>query len=360
MTSTEVAVTQSAAPHTHAMQKARHALDLIEQNGLAPDHRNYELWYAYALGRDRSLVSAMDALLARNGKITPEDMQQLYRNHSIHGQTAETSAKAGDQLADELDEICNMIELAIGSTRDYGHSLADISTDLDEDIERGKLRRLVASLAEKTKKSIDETGMLEANLRESRNDMNALRDVLNAVRTETLTDALTSLANRRHFEDVLNITLAAPAVKTAPLTLMMIDVDHFKMFNDTHGHRAGDQVLRLVAATIRQNLPQHATASRYGGEEFAMVMPGVRLTQAKQIADRIRRSLSAKDLVKVSSGESLGRITASVGVAELTRIDTPASLIERADQLVRVAKSAGRDRTIGEDEMNVQRTLKAG
>lgn len=353
-------MTQTAAPQNTAMQNARRALDLIEHHGLMPDSKTYEIWYAYTLGRDRSLVSAMDGLIAKKGKVTAEDMLTLYQNYSMHGHTAEASAKAGDQLAADLDDVCAMIELAIGSTRDYGRSLSAISSGLHDDIDRDHLRRMVASLAEKTRKSIDESRTLETNLREARNEMNALRETLNAVRTESLTDPLTNLANRRHFEEVLNVTIASAATNTAPTCLLMLDVDRFKMFNDTHGHRAGDQVLRLVAATIRQTMPQHATAARYGGEEFAMILPGIAAEQAKQVADRIRRTLSAKDLVKVSSGESLGRITASIGIAGLTHADTAASLIERADRCLYMAKKAGRDRTVMEEDFRQQPGLKAG
>ena len=278
-------------------------------------------------------------------------LNALHRRFNTTHQVADQSAKTGDQLASEIDDVCNMIELAIGSARDYGHSLQDITTDLNDETNRDQLRRMVSVLAETTRKSIDETRTLEANLRESRNDMNALRETLQAVRTESLTDALTGVANRRRFDDVF-LTAIANAPKTmAPISLMMVDIDRFKLFNDTHGHRAGDQVLRLVAMTIRQHLPKDATAARYGGEEFAVILPGYRTTHARQLADKIRRMLSAKDLVKVSSGTSLGRISASIGIAQLAPDDTPASLIERADRCLYTAKRAGRDRTVCEEEM---------
>lgn len=344
------------------MPKARRALDFIEQHGLEPDPKNYEIWLAYAQARDRALVNAIDALVAEKGEISAEDMALIYKNHSPSGQVSETSAKAGAKLAAEIDSACNMIELAIGSTREYGHSLKDISSDLGTEVDPSMLIDIVASLIEKTRRAVDENQTLEANLRESRNEMNALRETLEAVRTQSLTDALTGIANRRHFDNVLQDAVAVAQGQKTSMVLMMIDIDYFKIFNDTHGHRAGDQVLRLVAATVRQNLPPDSMVARFGGEEFAVVMPGIRASQAKPVADRIRRTLSAKDLVKVSTGESLGRITASAGIAELHMRDTIASLIERADRCLYAAKRLGRDRTVAEDlqQAGAAETRRAG
>lgn len=344
-----VNVTSAPSSNVNDLVQARRALDLIERFGLDPDPKHYEIWYAYVRSRDRALVSALDDLINKNGIVTSDDMAHIFKNYSPSGQISETSAKAGAQLAAEIDGVCTMIELAIGSTHEYGNSLEDLSGDINPGIDASMLAAVVNELSEKTRRAVDENQTLEANLRESRNEMNALRETLEAVRTQSLTDALTGVANRRYFDNLFQVCFAETQKQNRPMSLMIIDIDLFKLFNNTHGHRAGDQVLRLVAATVRQNLPADATVARYGGEEFAVVMPGIRLAQAKAIADRIRRRLSAKDLVKVSSGESLGRITVSAGIAEMNQSDTIASLIERADRFLYAAKKGGRDRTICEE-----------
>ena len=102
-----------------------------------------------------------------------------------------------------------------------------------------------------------------------------------------------------------------------PLSLMMIDIDHFKTFNDNYGHLTGDQVLRLVGMSLKQNVKGQDIAARYGGEEFAVVLPNTALRQALTVADHIRRAVMTKELMKRSTGENLGRVTISVGVAML-------------------------------------------
>jgi diguanylate cyclase len=138
-----------------------------------------------------------------------------------------------------------------------------------------------------------------------------------------------------------------------PLSLMMTDVDQFKKFNDTYGHLTGDQVLRLVAMSVRQNIKGQDIAARYGGEEFAVVLPNTVLRSATTVADHIRRAVMTKELMKRSTGEHLGRVTISIGVAQLRRNDTVQSLIERADTCLYAAKRSGRNRVICETDPEV-------
>jgi diguanylate cyclase len=142
--------------------------------------------------------------------------------------------------------------------------------------------------------------------------------------------------------------LTEGAARDDALSLMMIDIDRFKFFNDTFGHLTGDQVLRLVAQCVRQNVKGQDIAARYGGEEFAVVLPHTALRQALTVADHIRRAVMSKDLVKRSTGEGLGRVTISIGVATQRKSDTAQTLIERADACLYAAKRTGRNKVICE------------
>ncbi|MGB6807341.1 MAG: GGDEF domain-containing protein [Pseudolabrys sp.] len=127
---------------------------------------------------------------------------------------------------------------------------------------------------------------------------------------------------------------------------MLTDIDHFKTFNDNFGHLTGDQVLRLVAMSVKHNVKGEDTTARYGGEEFAVILPNTILRAAVTVAEHIRRAVMAKELMKRSTGEHLGRMTISIGVATLRKGDTGQSLIERADTCLYAAKRHGRNRVI--------------
>lgn len=151
------------------------------------------------------------------------------------------------------------------------------------------------------------------------------------------TDALTGIANRRTFESVLEKELSRAARKGEQVTLMMLDVDHFKSFNDNHGHQAGDEVLQLVARTLAGASRDFDTAARYGGEEFAVVLPSCSPKEAAPVAERLR-SL-------VGDIKTVAAVTASAGVATFpNNANDPASLIKAADEALYESKAAGRNR----------------
>src|SRR5207302_9224346 len=165
-----------------------------------------------------------------------------------------------------------------------------------------------------------------------------------AIRVETLTDPLTTLGNRKYFDRAIAAAVQSASACSEPLSLLMLDIDHFKSFNDNYGHLTGDQVLRLVAMSLKQTIKGHDLTARYGGEEFAVVLPNTALRQALTVADHIRRAVMAKELKKKSTGEILGRVTISVGVSMLQASEDVDALIDRADACLYAAKRNGRNR----------------
>jgi diguanylate cyclase len=125
--------------------------------------------------------------------------------------------------------------------------------------------------------------------------------------------------------------------------MLLIDIDHFKKFNDTHGHQIGDDVLRLIAQGLKESVNGRALAARYGGEEFAVLLPDSDLDGAKVVAEDIRTAISRKVLRKRSTGETLGRVTVSIGAAEYQRLEDLDEFVHRVDRLLYAAKQTGRN-----------------
>jgi diguanylate cyclase len=240
----------------------------------------------------------------------------------------------------------------MGTASSYTESLADATSKLGSAKDSNGLRAIIESLVQSTKEVERSNHALELRLKASKQEINELQENLEAVRHESLTDPLTSLANRKYFDQSLAKYLA-DAAKGDALSLMMIDIDRFKSFNDSFGHLTGDQVLRLVAQCVKQNVKGQDIAARYGGEEFAVVLPHTVLRQGLTVADHIRRAVMGKDLVKRSTGESLGRVTISVGIATYRKGDTAQTFIERADMCLYAAKRTGRNRVICEADPEV-------
>jgi diguanylate cyclase (GGDEF)-like protein len=160
---------------------------------------------------------------------------------------------------------------------------------------------------------------------------------------------LTGLGNRRCFDDALASAWADCTAKQVPLTLIMLDVDHFKKFNDSQGHQAGDACLRRIAAAVApctRGLTD--TAARYGGEEFAIILPDSPFDAGRAVAERVRQAVARCAIPHPAAGPP-GIVTASLGVATVlpTAGGVPASLIETADKCLYAAKRSGRNR-VGE------------
>jgi diguanylate cyclase len=315
--------------------------------------RNFEIWYAYASGYHPALNQQINATLKAKGTISEADLVQMYENFLSPTRLTERIDLVGSQVKGEIDQVMAMIDAAVGSASSYTESLAGATEQLVQSKDRDGLRTIVETLVQTTKAMEISNRNLEDRLHASKQEINDLQENLEAVRTESLTDPLTQLANRKFFDSTLEKSIAEAVERNEALSLMLTDIDHFKTFNDSFGHLTGDQVLRLVAMSVKHNVKGKDTAARFGGEEFAVILPNTTLRAAVTVAEHIRRAVMAKELMKRSTGENLGRMTISIGVATLRKADSGQSLIERADMCLYAAKRHGRNRVICETDPEV-------
>lgn len=198
---------------------------------------------------------------------------------------------------------------------------------------------------------------LEQRLQEAQEAISELRGRLARAERNANTDSLTGIANRRGFSEFLRAIVAEAKRDRQPLALMMIDVDHFKAFNDRYGHHVGDHVLRLVATALSA-LPGGARcASRFGGEEFVVVLPNASLAQARALAEETRTSLAGRRFIMRGSGERLSQITVSIGLAELRSSELADHLVRRADAALYRAKQAGRNCVVADALLEASHSL---
>jgi two-component system cell cycle response regulator len=162
-----------------------------------------------------------------------------------------------------------------------------------------------------------------------------------------ITDGLTGLYNRRYMESHLATLVEQAAGRGKPLTLLVLDIDYFKSINDTHGHDAGDDVLREFATRVRKSIRGIDLACRFGGEEFVIVMPETDMAVAALVAERIRRRIAGEPF-PIEQGTKALDVTLSIGLAALSSNDTGASILKRADQALYRAKRDGRNRVVAD------------
>lgn len=346
-------MTVQADEHERTMAFAEIALGQIRALRQPAYPRNYELWYTYATGYNQSLNQTVNETLARSGTLSAIDLDQIYETYLSPVKMTDRIDNVGGQIMEEIEQVMSTIDTAVGSATHYTESLATATQRLGSAKDREGLRAIVENLVRATKDMERTNNALEQSLKASKQEISQLQQNLEAVRHESLTDPLTSLANRKYFDQALDKAIASSIASGSPLALMLTDIDHFKVFNDTFGHLTGDQVLRLVALSVKQNVKGQDIAARYGGEEFAIVLPDTTLRAAVTVADHIRRAVMTKELMKRSTGEHLGRVTVSIGVAILHKGETVQSLIERADACLYAAKRCGRNRVMCETDPEV-------
>jgi diguanylate cyclase len=325
---------------------AERATALMRQYGPSATPRAYAVWYNHVAGLYPKMTEAIAPLMARGG-VTETEIDTLYEAY-LDGQNL---VRAADQTSRtvlaEITSLTEALDLSLGSTAQHGESLRTLLQDLGgTGLDRARILEIVGALVATTREVADSNRVLEARMRESRSEIESLRETLEATRRESLTDPLTGLPNRKQFEESLHALVEEAVAERKPASLVVIDVDFFKRFNDLYGHLTGDQVLRLVGAVMRETITAGATPARFGGEEFAILLPGLSRVQARALAEKVRTSVMTRELVKRATGEVLGKVTISLGVAAVRTSDTAVSLLERADQCMFRAKREGRNRTV--------------
>jgi diguanylate cyclase len=323
---------------------ARKALEAMEANQVWPTPLNFELWLHYVAAKDTPLGKAIGRMVDENEPFTDTIGEALAAKHLPRLQLNGALLTAGDALSKELDTVSRAIESARETNEAYGEQLASASQSLDA-ATPPTVRAMVETLASATQRVRQENKSLEDRLADTTAEVTRLRSSLELVRRDAMTDGLTNLANRKAFDSALERALLSSDASGEALTLAVIDIDHFKKFNDTWGHQTGDQVIRFVASVIARAGAEPRTAARYGGEEFALILPGDGAYAARSILEELRDEVASRVLKRRSTNQDLGAVTVSVGLAERLPGEPMASLIERADAALYASKHGGRNCT---------------
>jgi diguanylate cyclase len=330
---------------------AREALAWLSERNVPPTPENFKLAYTYVEGQNVELKRGFDALMAVGSKFDPDTMSAQHQRYFPTGADDETVAEFSAKISTEVNSVLQLLAKASQDHSDYKETLSSASGQLEDSrLAQDGIKSLVNKMIGATRAMEMRTQELEGKLQTSSQEIAELRDRLEATQQDTIRDHLTGIPNRRAFDIELTSSIEATRDSAEPLSLVMFDVDHFKQFNDTWGHQTGDQVLRLVANCIADTARHSDTTTRFGGEEFAVIMPSTTLADAIQWANQVCNIVRSKRLVKRSTGGKLGVVTISAGVVKHKPGETEAQFIRRADTCLYAAKHAGRDRVVSESD----------
>jgi diguanylate cyclase len=307
--------------------------------------KNYSLIYYYFAGESVALKNELDGLIARNTPLTSDLSEKLFTQYVC---------KCGEVVNDNFHaEIINTLSSVLEAFVDLAGRTTQSNTFLKGHIEKleavsepAEVLEIAAEIIRETTSFIDATQSFEESLRDTTSEIDQLKSELDKARQQAFNDALTGLMNRRGFDNALEESISEVLKNHSPMCLLLIDIDHFKSVNDTHGHLVGDKVLRGLSKLLVNKMRGNDFLSRYGGEEFAVILPNTPLKGAFTVAENLRLSARKLRIKNVKTGDRLADVTISTGVACYRKGESTDDFINRCDQALYRAKNLGRNRTV--------------
>lgn len=321
------------------------AVPLMMKHHVAATPANYALWYTYVDNVIPQLNRELDGVIENYGVCPPAAGEQLYNNHiASRAETDMHDLRANIEIL--VNEVASSVSDTLTDTSQFS-KMIDKSFDSlerveDESMSLEEVMKVIRQLVVESREIRHSTRFLNSQLENATNEIQQLKSQLAEVQQDALFDSLTSLYNRRAFDGDLN-TLCRSEQK---MCLILADIDHFKSFNDNYGHLFGDTVIKAIARRIQLSCRDGIHAYRFGGEEFALIVPNKSLRIARQFAESLRRAIEKLSIKDRRTSEQVGNITISLGVAELQPGEPANALIERADKLLYESKELGRNRVM--------------
>jgi diguanylate cyclase len=320
---------------------AEAAMASMTRFAITPTPDNFAIWYEYHAGRNPSLQRTIDIVISNRRGFDSAALKELHNSffstteeQQVLRQTSLRVMEAAKEVLDLLDAVVTD-EILRAPVED---EISDMRT-----MSFSHLTKLLEHLISETGEMAKRTDRLGIRMQRSAEKIEALERTLDDARRDATIDALTGISNRRCFDANLN-TLAGEAMNSGEeLCLMLLDVDHFKKFNDTWGHQVGDEVLQFVALTMQQTVRGQDHAARYGGEEFAIILPNTPIEGAMKVGENLRQALEKHNLFSRTAQQQLPNITVSIGISYYDPGEVLADLSRRADGALYQAKHDGRN-----------------
>lgn len=333
-----------------ARQKLEAALEKMRQFHIPPTPENIMVWYHYEHEDIPQLNVEVDKVIARTGSFSAQLNSQLYQRYfaEMDRKKLELLQDAMRQLITHFSDHLKVLNDDLGG---YEDALTQCADSLQGDINSEELAKLIQMLLRETLEAKEVSTCARKKIDSLNQEVSQLRASLQELERSALEDALTGIANRRAFDQIFKDQLALTGNSPSGCCLLLIDIDNFKRFNDKYGHQSGDKVLRFVATMLKKMTKGQDFVSRYGGEEFALILPATGYSGGMSLAKTLVVNIAGSRLTIDAQKKLVDFVTVSVGVSWSRKGDTTESLFRRADASLYHAKETGRNRVIGQQDL---------
>ena len=313
----------------------------------------YRLWFVYFTEENPALNEEMNEILSSAVFFSKSITERLYQKYF----QKETDSQMIDQVHQETQKIIKGIfsELLDGSklTNEYGSNMERYAQQLNSATELPEVQQIVKGIIKETSAMAENSHQLESKLKDATAQTDNLKKQLEVTEKDALTDALTGINNRKAFDKTLGRFIDTFKKENKEFCVVLFDIDHFKNFNDTYGHKTGDYVLEMIGGILHDCVQGADFPARYGGEEFVVLLAETSLDKAVIVAERIRMKIFLKKPVDPSTGMPIRKISASFGVSLFNDRDNTETVVERADKALYLAKESGRNNVKYEGDLSL-------
>jgi len=326
---------------------AHNVMTLVAELNLQPTPQVYHVFYSYLTDEIPELSQLIKVLIRNTQELDEETVFRIY--HKFLGAHAmQQRLNLGvEGLQAAVERVEEAVHNVIRETEGFCEHLDNASDQLNaDDVTLEVARDVTRGLSSATRDAHGRYSEFNGCLDEYHNEVRRVRSELELVRRDALTDTLTGIANRKNFDASLRDAVTTTMETGAPLSLLMIDIDHFKNFNDSHGHRAGDGVLKAVARVLVNSTKGADTVARYGGEEFSVILPDTTAENAAKLANKLRDNVSGQRIINKKTGKDFGKLTVSIGLTSYKLGENILEFVDRADGALYQAKQEGRNTCI--------------
>nr|WP_070960330.1 GGDEF domain-containing protein [Hyphomonas sp. Mor2] len=343
---------QSPAPQPNErsliFRRCKAAFQEIQKHGTPPDPTTYALWYAYVARTPPAVTVAVDKLLASGRALDRYELAEIHREFLADNSADAAQEAIGKEFEESIQDVSELIKSGMSQNAEFCSTLHGIETSTQKQDANGDFKAMLSQLVSESLKMAEASSRLSQGLLQTQERVKKLNDELEQARKQSMLDPLTAVCNRRAFEDRMNWQIEDARENGSTFCLVLADLDEFKRVNDTYGHQTGDEVLKKFASLLFEHTKGQDLVARYGGDEFAIILPNIEITSAYNLMVSIKHKFEGTRMPSNSGHAGLASATASFGISGYKDRRSSEDMVAGADTALSRAKTTGRNRVCAE------------